>query len=356
MTAARGKRTRRADKRQISRKIPMRFLLRLAMGTTSRKMNNPMSAPQNTQMDQAIVTLLHDAPHMWASVPTDRLSATDERAVRLLTSAALVEQRFEFRLSLIGHPVQLKVTATATGEYGLAEAMEPVLRQAWEPWAEFYREHLTKPADERPRFFCEKTGPTSWRLTPEGVQAQQDLADGHTKRVLDFVQKRTAVFYGLVVRGYGKAERIEQIQAKPAPTQVEVTNLEELSSPLAQVAAMMQQMFERMGQGQGPMSSGEPNAADAKSDNGSRRGPERMCHDQAWRYLSTVQAWATIQQQNAGKPQRQRKRKNTFARELNLSVKDLNAMLAWYRKYHKKGLFPEDPQALSRDQLGELFV
>lgn len=307
-------------------------------------------------MDEAIVNLLREAPHAWGALPADDMTATDERALYPLTSAAIIEQRLMFRVALIGHPTQLEVTATATGEYGLVEAMEPVLRQAWELWAKYYRDHRKRPAEERARFFCEQTGPTSWRLTPEGMQAQQDLADGHTKRVLDFVQKRTAVFYGLVVSGYGKAERVEQTRAKPVPQQVEVTNLDELSGPLSHVAAMMQQMFERMGHDQGPTSFGEPNGAGAKGDNGSRRGPDRMSHDQAWRYLSTVQAWAAIQQQNAGKPQRQRKRKNTFARELNLSVKDLNAMLAWYRKYHKQGLFPEDPQALSRDQLGELFA
>lgn len=313
-----------------------------------------MSGDPDTQTDRTILKLLGDAPQVWTPLRAEEMSAVDERALCLLTGAALIEQRFAFRLSLIGHATRLEVTARATGEYGIVEAMEPVLREGWELWSAFYREHQAKSDEDRPRFFCEQMAPTSWRLTPEGVQAQQDLADGHTKRVLDFVQKRTAVFYGLVVRGYGKAERIEHARDSSGPNQVEVTNLDELSGPLGGMAAMMQQMFEKMEQGQGTVSESESTQDAKPSQRG--RGPDRMNHEQAWRYLSTVQAWASIQQQNEGKPQRLRKRKDAFAREMNISVKDLNAMLAWYRKYHQKGLFPKDPQTLSRDQLGKLFA
>jgi hypothetical protein len=81
-----------------------------------------------------------------------------------------------------------------------------------------------------------------------------------------------------------------------------------------------------------------------------------MHPDHAWRYLSTVQAGAEVQRQNRGKPQRQRESKQSFTRKQGISVRDLDAMLAWYRKYQKQGCFPDDPQTLTRDQLDELFA
>ncbi|MBI1367089.1 MAG: hypothetical protein GC162_00395 [Planctomycetes bacterium] len=298
--------------------------------------------------DSAILNLLSGAPQRWTSLEADAMTSVEERALQQLTGAALVERRFSVRLSLIGHPVRLDVMTTATGEYGLGEAMEPVLRRAWELWKDFYHEHSATAPEGKLRFFCEQTEPQQWQLTPEGVQAQQDAADGQTKRVLDFVQKRTAVFYGLTVRGYGRAERIEQNQQQQSPTQVEVTNMGEVSGPLSQMATMMEQFFEKLDTAKQP--------ADDMGEKRGTRGPQRMNPNHAWRYLSMVQAWTEVQRQNKGKPQRQRESKQSFARKQGISVRDLDAMLAWYRKYQKQDCFPDDPQTLTRDQLDELFA
>ncbi|MBI1367147.1 MAG: hypothetical protein GC162_00685 [Planctomycetes bacterium] len=302
--------------------------------------------------DDAILKLLSEAPSCWTPLEVNTLTAVEERTLQRLTGAALVERRFTVRLSLIGHPIRLDVTATATGEYGLVEAMEPVLRQACELWADFYKENSTTGPGDKPRFFCEQTQPHQWRLTSEGVQAQQDLTEGHAKRVLDFVQKRTVVFYGLMVRGYGRAERIELSQQPQPPAQVEVINMSEVSGPLAQMAAMMEQLFTKLDAAK----QSSADTADTPSAERGTRGPQRMHPHHAWRYLSTVQAWAEVQRQNKGKPQRQRESKRLFARKQGISVHELNAMLAWYRKYHKLGQFPADPQTLTRDQLDKLFA
>jgi len=101
--------------------------------------------PDANTIDGAILALLRSVPEQWAELEYDGLTAIEQEALRLLTAAGMVERRFSIRLSLIGHPVRIEVTATATGEHGLVEAMDPVLRKAWDAWAKFYREHRDGP-------------------------------------------------------------------------------------------------------------------------------------------------------------------------------------------------------------------
>jgi len=88
-----------------------------------------------------------------------------------------------------------------------------------------------------------------WRLTDQGVLARQDLEAGKSKTVLDFVQRRTAVFYRRVVPGHGRAERIETTREAVEPAKVEVTNLAEVSGPLKDIANVIQIGFEKMASG-----------------------------------------------------------------------------------------------------------
>jgi len=189
---------------------------------------------------------LGDAPERWSELDAESLTATEQEALRLVTAAGLVERKFSFRLLLIGHPVRIEVTATATGAYGLAEAMEPVLRKAWDLWGKFYREHRDSSVEERPQFFCEKTDPEKWRLADQGVVARQDLGAGNSKVVLDFVQGRTVVFYGRAVPGHGRADRIEEMQQASEPGEVVVANLAEVSEPLKDIATVVGAAFEKM--------------------------------------------------------------------------------------------------------------
>ena len=139
-------------------------------------------------LDRAILKLLSEVPERWDELDSDTLTTVEEEALKLLTGAGLVERKFSIRLSLIGHPVRVEVTATATGEYGLIEAMEPALRKAWNAWADFYREHREGPEEERTRFFCEKTGLEMWRLTGDGVKARHDVQSGNAAMTLDFIR------------------------------------------------------------------------------------------------------------------------------------------------------------------------
>lgn len=204
------------------------------------------SEDETGAVEEAILQLLKRIPERWEELDPEALSAVEEEAMVLLTGAGLVERRFSIRLSLIGHQMQIEAKASATGEHGLIEAMEPVLRKAWDAWADFYKEHAEGPEEERPTFFCEQTGPESWRLTDQGVLALQDIEAGNTKVVLDFVLKRTLVFMGKVVPGKGRAEKIAAVEGKSVPAKVEVTNLDQLSGPMAQMAKVMQDAFEKM--------------------------------------------------------------------------------------------------------------
>jgi hypothetical protein len=94
-----------------------------------------------------------------------------------------------------------------------------------------------------------------WRLTDQGALARQDIAAGNPKVVLDFVQKRTAVFFGKIVPGHGRAERVQEIRQAETPSKVEITNLHELSGPLKDMVTAMQSAFEKMATGGGQMAS-----------------------------------------------------------------------------------------------------
>ena len=139
---------------------------------------------------------------------------------------------------------------------------------------------------------------------------------------------------------------------------VEVTNLDELSGPIKEMIASLQSGMEKMTAAMSQMQN-QVNAASAKNGNtkcvGKRRGPARMPLKEAWRYLTIVQAWAGIQERNQKLPQRDRYQKVHFAKKHSISLKEVNGMLAWYRKYRNQEVFPKDPRTLSQGELKQWF-
>ena len=75
----------------------------------------------------AVAALLSRVPERWEEYDGDSLTATESQALFLLVAAGMVERRIRFRAWMHKHPVAVEATVTATGEYGFAEAMEPVL-------------------------------------------------------------------------------------------------------------------------------------------------------------------------------------------------------------------------------------
>jgi len=225
---------------------------------------------------QAVLDLLRRLPPKWQDLDGDTLTAAEQQTLNLLTAAGLVERRFALRLSLLGHPVCIEATITATGEYGLAEAGEPVVSAAWQAWAEAYQQQKDEQTGARPRFHCERMGPEMARLTDQVQLALKDVQAGKEAMVLDFVYRRGPVFAGRTVPGAGRAERIRTAAASPLSSlEVQVTNLPEVASPLAAIAETLNKLVEK----HAAASQGEGVGESSSETSDSAGGPEPDPHD-----------------------------------------------------------------------------
>ncbi|HOI54181.1 MAG TPA: hypothetical protein PLP01_02925 [Phycisphaerae bacterium] len=213
---------------------------------TSKRLPAKRGAEPPDALDRAILGLLAKLPLTWKALDVDGLSAVEQEALLMLTAGGLVERRCSVRLRLIGHAMAVEATVTATGEHGLVEGFEPVVKAAWQAWAgEYLRGKAGGPADQ-PTFHCEPLGPQEARLSKEGQQARADVEAGQARMVLDFLHKRAPVFAGKVVRGYGRAEKIETRPAPAQPVQVELVN----TGPMAALAETVQKLFEAQAKAQ----------------------------------------------------------------------------------------------------------
>jgi hypothetical protein len=189
-----------------------------------------MSDAALPRLEQAVAHLLRTIPETWAEYDSSALSEFQERAVKLLTAAGMIERRITFRLRMAGHPAMIEATITVTGEAGLAQAMEFVLKDIWSEWRAAFEQHDTSPG-----FHCERLGNEQWRLTTEGVTARNDLDAGNAAIVFDFVLRR-GFFDGrprllldgritqrLPVAGRGVLERIQRASSA-APANVAIAN------------------------------------------------------------------------------------------------------------------------------------
>lgn len=90
-------------------------------------------------IETAVAALLRRVPERWEEYDADSLTATESKALFMLVAAGMVERRIRFRTRLHNHPVAVEATITATGEYGFAEAIEPVLASMWTEWRDAFR-------------------------------------------------------------------------------------------------------------------------------------------------------------------------------------------------------------------------
>lgn len=210
-------------------------------------------------MEQAIRDLLRTVPETWGEYDPDGLTEPQSRALFLLVAAGRVERRISLRLRLFGHPTAVEATFTATGEYGVVEALERLAAGVWDEWRDVYEKRRAGELKEAPAFHCERIGREQWRLTAEGIQARQDVDAGQLKMVLDFVLKR-GFFDGSPrlrpdgritrrgpVRGKGALEKMELVRADSpgaGPTAVSIANWPDggkaLADALAKVFTAMQ--------------------------------------------------------------------------------------------------------------------
>ncbi len=138
----------------------------------------------------AVAALLRRVPERWEEYHADSLTATESKALFLLVAAGMVERRTRLRIRLNNHPVAVEATVTATGEYGLAEAMEPVLGAMWTDWKDALAAWRSGETCGAPATITEHLKPDEWRLTDQGLLARTDLDNGDAQAALDFVLRR----------------------------------------------------------------------------------------------------------------------------------------------------------------------
>ncbi len=144
----------------------------------------------NDAIETLVGQLLRSVPETWADLDPPTLSALQEQTLFLLTASGMIERRVTFRLRMAAQPDAVEATISITGEGGLAQAMQFLIKETWNDWREGFENQRGDDSDDTPRFHCERVGSEQWRLTPEGVMARSDLDNGNTATVIDFVLKK----------------------------------------------------------------------------------------------------------------------------------------------------------------------
>ncbi len=205
---------------------------------------------------EAVAALLRQAPRDWADAPTDAEPLT------ILTAAGFVERRITFTIRLPGDGIAQRITIEATGECGLAEAMQAVVQDLWARGGQRLQGEIGEPV--RPLVVRQHD---QWRLTAEGRLAVEDLERGQSTPI-DFALKRgffdgraRAMPDGRIVRrepvrGYGRLVTAEILPS--APVSVAITNWEAGAEAFRKALQAIEQA------GQGPPRPAAPTPA--KSD------------------------------------------------------------------------------------------
>ncbi|TVQ34500.1 MAG: hypothetical protein EA376_00070, partial [Phycisphaeraceae bacterium] len=198
---------------------------------------------------EAVASLLRSIPERWTTFDEDALTAVEQRALFLLVAAGLVERRFALRVEMAGQPGAIDASASATGERGLAEALEPLLAELWTRWSDAFKSWKSGEAADASPFRVSRDGSGEWRLTEHGVMARADLdvetpSEGASafvgcrQRTLDFVLRTGRQRHRPAVDGAGRLIRLADVRAEAAPeqtapaapTQVSLANAGEIAA------------------------------------------------------------------------------------------------------------------------------
>ena len=119
--------------------------------------------------------MLRRVPDGWTAFSPDDLSAQQTSSLAFLVVAEMVERCCRFRLRMLNQSLAVEATITATGEYGLVEALETLAASLWENWrGDFAAWYASDTRDSTP-VHGELLEPQEWRLTTSGDQARCDL-------------------------------------------------------------------------------------------------------------------------------------------------------------------------------------
>lgn len=138
------------------------------------------NAPDGDPRGHWVQHYLRTAPEAWAEIDRDRLTETQEQALRAMIGAGLVRMRTTVRLRLAGHPDRAEAVVSYTGVKGLEKANTEVAAQMWPRWKEAHS-RLKADTPGEPLFHCEETGQVQWRLTDLGETARRGI-DGRSGR------------------------------------------------------------------------------------------------------------------------------------------------------------------------------
>lgn len=206
-----------------------------------------------TDVTAAVETLLRSIPEQWQPLEADRMTSAEERALGMLVAAGLVERRTTVRMEMARQGAAFEATITVTGEFGLAEALDPVLAELWARWSAAIEEWRHRAGAASRPFRVTKVGTDEWRLTEHGVMARADLDTpldprlsagaamivGSRERVFDFVLKEGSLADRPPVPGSGRLVALRPIASDglPVPAAVALTNAVEVAAAFREAFA-----------------------------------------------------------------------------------------------------------------------
>ena len=166
-----------------------------------------------TTLKNSIVQLTKRCPEKWATLEIDSLSNTESKALSHLTESGVIERRVKFRFKMLNDPLVMDAVLLATGEYGLVEAATPIVNKLWQSWEKPFQEWLDSETKNDCPFHCEYLKPGEWRIAEGAEAAKQELRDDQAD-FLNFVLKKNKYYNRSPIRGYGRLESFEEVEAK----------------------------------------------------------------------------------------------------------------------------------------------
>ncbi len=291
---------------------------RTAGAMKDRKKKPVDFTPPSDVVVQVAIDLLPTIPKTWINRPD--LSHTQEQALGLLVTGGLVELKVPFLLCGVGDKQAVAVRFRFFGRDGLAQALEPALKEAWVLWGEHYQPgnvYVASSGDKQ-----------AWRLTEYGEEAAQEIARGEIDYLQDFL--RTPGVPGVdklpppltfvpgvsrpVVNGEGYVESVKIINSDSEPVRVEVTNLKDVSTPLENISRAFQEGVLNL-TGADKLS-GKPRAR--------TRGRKKLSAKEEKRRRRILERWERASESNISRAD--------FCEGEEISVKDLENFQRWQQQ------------------------
>lgn len=215
----------------------------------------PVTDDEAARLWPVVADLLRSVPEVWSAFDRDNLTATQDRALYLLTAAGLIERRFGGRWQMAsGSPDVIEATTiTFTGESGLGFAMAEIAAEI----GRLSEERIEAGEYRGGRAYrFERTGPGEWRLSDMGALAKSDLGRATEFNVFNAVMRR-GTYDGRPwkwpngeiiqidhIHGYGKADW-RTIPAAAGLLRVNVANWGEGADALADpIVAKIQRIID----------------------------------------------------------------------------------------------------------------